>query len=221
MNNDYREVKQLKVTTNDELEKVTPNPKGILVAIKSWPSQTTGGILVPDQYVMIRAEKYICEVIGVGSEVVLVEKGDVVVVSMYSGHHIVTKTGHAKIVHEGDILNYKKTSGMELRPETYLPGIDYILIKIFTPKDIISDAGIVVPAHKLTNDHSKQDVSTRTAEVLAVGSLTEESKYAFVTVGTKIIFDAYVGLDLPVEDITDEFSYKIMYIWDILATVKD
>jgi hypothetical protein len=27
---------------------------------------------------------------------------------MYSGHHVTTKTGHAKIISEGDILNYKK-----------------------------------------------------------------------------------------------------------------
>jgi hypothetical protein len=28
---------------------------------------------------------------------------------MYSGHHVTTKTGHTKIISEGDILNYKSS----------------------------------------------------------------------------------------------------------------
>jgi hypothetical protein len=31
---------------------------------------------------------------------------------MYSGHHVTTK-GHAKIISEGDILNYKKAAEMK------------------------------------------------------------------------------------------------------------
>jgi hypothetical protein len=40
-------------------------------------------------------------------------KGDVAVVSMYSGHHVTTKNRARKIISEGDILNYKKAAEMK------------------------------------------------------------------------------------------------------------
>jgi hypothetical protein len=55
---------------------------------------------------------------------------------MYSGHHVTTKTGHAKIISEGDILNYKKSRKKTLSfdPKTFQPGINYILVEMIERK---------------------------------------------------------------------------------------
>jgi co-chaperonin GroES (HSP10) len=49
---------------------------------------------MPESYT-IRGQQYVTEVIAVG-RCEASGKGDVAVVSMYSGHHVTTKTGHAK-----------------------------------------------------------------------------------------------------------------------------
>jgi hypothetical protein len=52
---------------------------------------------------------------------------------MYSGHHVTTKTGHAKIISEGDILNYKSSRNektLSFDPKTFQPGINYILVEM-------------------------------------------------------------------------------------------
>jgi D-arabinose 1-dehydrogenase-like Zn-dependent alcohol dehydrogenase len=46
---------------------------------------------MPESYTVIRGQQYVTEVIAVGEDVKLVEKGDVAMVSMYSGHHVTTK----------------------------------------------------------------------------------------------------------------------------------
>ncbi|MCK5788598.1 MAG: hypothetical protein KAH32_06345 [Chlamydiia bacterium] len=209
-------------TTRKELEKVEVLDNGVLIIVKTWPAQTEGGIIGLDKYQVIRAEKLVCEVVGVGPDVTMVKVGDIVVASMYSGHHIVTNTGHAKVLLESDILIFKENSKMLLDPSSYFPGIDYITVKIYSPKDIVSENGIIVPAHQLSAENSKQDVATRTAEVIRVGpaGTAKKNRYDKITEGTTVVFDSYVGLDLPVSDITDKFTYKIMYIWDVLAIIN-
>jgi hypothetical protein len=50
---------------------------------------------MPESYTVIRGQQYVTEVIAVGEDVKLVEKETWWSV-MYSGHHVTTKTGHAK-----------------------------------------------------------------------------------------------------------------------------
>jgi hypothetical protein len=56
------------------------------------------------------------------------------------GHHVTTKTGHAKIISEGDILNYKKSSNekktLSFDPKTFQPGINYILVEMIEKKTV-------------------------------------------------------------------------------------
>jgi hypothetical protein len=56
---------------------------------------------------------------------------------MYSGHHV-TKTGHAKIISEGDILNYKSSRNEKTSfdPKTFQPGINYILVEMIEKKTV-------------------------------------------------------------------------------------
>ena len=221
MENMFKEVKEAKVTLKGDLEKITPTGNGVMVAVKSWPAQSMNGVLMPDQFRAVRAEKYITEVIKVGEEVELVKPGDVVVCSMYSGHHLATKEKHAKIVRDTDVLSFKDgEEHMNYRAETFKPGIDYILVKIETPKEIVTAAGLVVPAATIGNDHEKQDLATITAEVLAIGPNSGNRKtFSNVNVGSTIVFDSYVGLDVPNMDVMDEVKYRIMYIWDVIAVV--
>jgi co-chaperonin GroES (HSP10) len=65
---------------------------------------------------------------------------------MYSGHHVTTKTGHAKIISEGDILNYKSSRNektLSFDPKTFQPGINYILVEMIE-KNSKSDGGIIM-----------------------------------------------------------------------------
>jgi hypothetical protein len=58
---------------------------------------------------------------------------------MYSGHHVTTKTGHAKIISEGDILNYKSSRNektLSFDPKTFQPGINYILVEMIEKKTV-------------------------------------------------------------------------------------
>jgi co-chaperonin GroES (HSP10) len=67
---------------------------------------------MPESYTVIRGQQYVTEVIAVG-RCEASGKGDVAVVSMYSGHHVTTKNRARKIISEGDILNYKKAAEMK------------------------------------------------------------------------------------------------------------
>jgi hypothetical protein len=90
---------------------------------------------MPESY-MIRGQQYVTEVIAVG-DVKLVEKerrGRSVNVFWTSRNN---KTGHAKIISEGDILNYKKSSRkktLSFDPKTFQPGINYILVEMIERK---------------------------------------------------------------------------------------
>lgn len=218
----YKEVKKAKATLKGSLEKVVPTGNGVMIAIKSWPAQSKGGVLVPDQYRVVRDEKYITEVLAVGEHVSIVKEGDIVVCSMYSGHHIANdEKQHAKIIAETDILAHKEKRGiMMYKAETFTPGIDYVLVKLETPKEIITAAGLVVPAHVIQGDNQKQDVATLSGEIVAMGPKGEDRKpFSNVKVGAKVIFDSYVGLDLPNIEVDDDVKYRIMYVWGVLAVI--
>lgn len=218
MNNDYVEVKPLKLTTTT-LDNVEPTGNGVLIAVKSWPTQTAAGIIVPDGNVVIRGEKYVTEVIDVGENVSIVEKGDVVVMSMYSGHHIATDSGHAKIIRDTDILTFKKETTMLLHPETFTPGINYMLVKITKEKEIITDAGLVIPTSSFSNK-SKQDVATTTGEVVSIGDSNEYGKkFDNVKVGSTVIFDSYVGLDVPMADASGNTRFLVMYVESAIGVI--
>jgi len=216
-----QEVKKKKLTTKLSMDSIEPVDDLLLVTIKSWPAQTSSGLIVPDSYTVIKGEKYITEVHSVGENVKMVKPGDVVIVSMYSGHHIATSTGFGKLIRETDIIAHKKEQNMILAPETFLPGMNYVLVKIEKEKELVTDAGIVVPASFAGNDKSKQDVATVVAEVISVGPTNEYGKkFDQVKPGTKIVLDSYVGLDIPNMEVTDESIYRVVFSNDILGIIK-
>jgi hypothetical protein len=93
---------------------------------------------MPESYTVIRGQQYVTEVIAVGEDVKLVEKGDVAVVSMYLTSRNNKKQGTQNHP-EGDILNYKKSSRNEktlsFDPKTFQPGINYILVEMIEKKN--------------------------------------------------------------------------------------
>lgn len=217
-----KEVKKMSLTAKAELDDVVPMGDNVTVVIKSWPSQSESGILAPDSYTVIRGEKYVTQVVSIGEDVKYLKEGDVAIMSMYSGHHIATKTGHGKIVPESEIMAFKEGENMILSPEKYTPGINYILVKITKEKELITESGLVVPTFSLNNDSSKQDVSTIVGEVVSFGPVNKYGKeYKQVKVGSTIIFDSYVGLDLPNMDVSGDTVYRMMYASDILGIIKE
>ena len=211
------------LTAENALNEIHPVGNKVMVSLKSWPTQSSGGIFVPGSYTVIRGEKYIAEIEEVGEEVKLIEKGDMVVLSMYSGHHITTKTGHAKIVTESDVIIYKKKENMETplsyHPETFKPGINYILVEINRPKEHMTDSGIITSTGNDTA-FSNNDVVTKSGTVLAIGPTNEYGKaFDKVEIGSKIIFDAYVGMPLNATTTEDEGKYMVMFAADVLAWV--
>jgi len=211
------------LTANNDLKDVKPVGDRIVVSLKTWPAQSVKGIFMPESYTVIRGEQYVTVVESVGDEVKLVEKGDVAIVSMYSGHHITTKTGHAKIISEGDILNFKKAANMEktlsFDPATFSPGINYILVEMIEKKTVKSSGGIIMEVGE-DDALNKNDVATKTAKVLAIGPTNEYGKtYSNIKVGSVIIFDAYVGLTMNAGEVTDDAKYRIMFANDILGFI--
>jgi co-chaperonin GroES (HSP10) len=211
------------LTANNNLDEIFPVADRIVVSLKAWPAQSIKGIFMPESYTVIRGEMYVTEVVAVGPEVTLVEKGDVVIVSMYSGHHVTTKTGHAKIISEGDILNFKKAAVMKktlsFDPKTFEPGINYILIELIEKKTVRSAAGIIMEMGE-DDAMNTTDVATKTGKVLAVGPVNEfGKKHEKINVGSIIIFDAYVGIPMNAAEVTDSEKYRIMFGNDILGYI--
>jgi hypothetical protein len=66
---------------------------------------------MPESYTVIRGQQYVTEVIAVG-RCEASGKGDVASVNVFWTSRN-NKTGHAKIISEGDILNYKKAAEMK------------------------------------------------------------------------------------------------------------
>lgn len=212
------------LTANNNLEDIKPVGDRIVVSLKAWPAQSVKGIFMPESYTVIRGQQYVTEVVAVGDEVTLVEKGDVAIVSMYSGHHVTTKTGHAKIISEADILNYKKAETMKktlsFDPKTFEPGINYILVEMIEKKTVTSDGGIIMQVGE-DDALNTTDVATKTAKILAVGPTNEYGKtYKNVKVGSVIIFDAYVGIAMNAGEVTDSEKYRIMFSNDILGFIE-
>jgi co-chaperonin GroES (HSP10) len=212
------------LTANNNLEDIIPVGDRIVVALKAWPSQSKSGIFMPESYTVVRAEQYVTEVVAIGEDVTLVEKGDVVVVSMYSGHHVTTKTGHAKIITEGDVLNFKKAAEMQklqsFNPKTFQPGINYILVELIEKKTITKESGIITQVGE-DDKFNTTDVVTKTAKVIAIGPVNEYGKkYNQVKVGSVIIFDAYVGIPMNATDVDEAAKYKIMFSNDVLGIIN-
>lgn len=212
------------LTALNDLDEINAVGDRIVVALKAWPAQSAGGIFVPDSYVVIRGEQYITEVVSVGEKVSVVKVGDVAVVSMYSGHHITTQTGHAKIISESDIFAYKSKESMEknksFSPETFNPGINYILVENLKRKSVKSEAGLIVEVGE-DSAFNTIDVATKTAVIKAVGQLNEHGYLpAGVGVGSLIVVDAYVGTYMNSGDVSESEKYSIMNVNDILGFVK-
>lgn len=212
------------LTANNDLEDIHPLGDRILVTLKAWPAQSVKGIFMPESYTVVRSEQYVTEVVAVGEEVTLVNKGDVIVVSMYSGHHVTTKTGHAKIISQTDILTYKKAADMaktlSFDPKTFSPGINYILVELIEKKTIQSAAGIITQVGE-DDKFNTVDVVTKTAKVVAIGPVNEYGKsFKQVEIGTMIVFDASVGLQMNTTDTADSEKYKVMFANDILGIIK-
>lgn len=211
------------LTANNNLDEIKPVGDKVLIALKSWPTQSVGGLFMPESHTIIRGEQYITQVIDTGEEVTTVSKGDIAVVSMYSGHHITTKSGHAKIISESDILVTKKEQKMQdvlsFNPKTFTPGINYILVKLIEKKTIVRESGIVSQVGE-DDAFNKNDVVTKTAEVISLGPINEYGKkFAGIKEGTTVIFDAYVGMELNPAEVTDVDKYRVLYSFDILGFV--
>ena len=212
------------LTATNDLEDIRPVGDRIVVSLKAWPSQSVNGVYMPESYTVIRGAQYVTEVVAVGEKVTVVEKGDIAVVSMYSGHHITTRTGHAKIISETDILNYKKGEDMKktlsFDPKTFRPGINYILVEVIEKKTVRSKGGVIL---EVGDDEAanKMDVATKTGKVISIGPTNEYGKsYSDIKPGTTIIFDAYVGMPMNTAEITDSEKYIVMFSSDILGFVS-
>ena len=211
------------LTANVGMEQVKPNMNRAVIALKAWPAQSANGIFMPESYTIIRGELYIAEAVAVGPKCSLLSEGDAVILSMYSGHHITTKGGHAKIIADSDVLLYKSKAEMEKTqsydPKTFTPGINYILIEMIERKTIKTDGGIIVE----TGDDeafNKVDVATKSAKIISMGITNEYgTKYDESVIGKTIIIDAYVGLPMNASDIADSEKYKVILSNDILAFV--
>lgn len=211
------------LTAQISIEQIKPVGNNIVVRLKAWPAQSQNGVFVSDSYTVIRGEMYVTEIVAVGEDVKIVKAEDVAILSMYSGHHVTTQSGHSKIISESDILIYKSKEDMDkpqaFDPATFNPGINYVLVKVEKPREIKTDGGILL-SQQSDGAFSKNDVVTKTGNILAFGKTNEYGKkYKQAKVGSKIIFDSYVGLKLNVTDVADPDEYLVMLSNDILATV--
>lgn len=227
-NKDYAQVRSMKnaknLTASNDMSQVHPVGDRVLVQLKAWPSQSAEGIFVPDSYTVIRGEQYIAQVVEAGENVTTVTKGDVVVCSMYSGYHVTTKTGHAKIISESDILVYKKEEEdmkhLSFNPKTFVPGINYILVELIEKKTVKTESGIISTVGE-DDAFNKNDVVTKTAKVLAIGPTNEfGKKFSGVKVGSVIILESYVGIDMNPSEITSDVKHRVMLANDILGYVE-
>jgi co-chaperonin GroES (HSP10) len=213
------------LTARNSLESIKPAGSRVLITLKSWPSQSAGGIFVPDSYAVIRGEKYIGEVHEVGEDVKLVAKGDVIIFSMFSGYHVTTTTGHAKLLDESNILLYKTKAEMEATksfdPITFKPGINHILIEVFKRGEQTTASGLLIEQGEDTAI-SNNDAVTKSGRIISIGETNDYGKqYNGAGVGAVIVFDSYVGIDVNSNDITDADKYKLMLGQHVLAVISD
>lgn len=208
-------------TTQGKKTDLVPTSKKIVAVIKSWPAQSVGGIIMNEHYTVIRADKHIVEVLSVADDVTTVAPGDIAIVDAIAGSHVAAGDGHVKIYPETSILAFKHDNLMLLSPETFIPGMDYMTVKVPVPKEEVTDAGVIVPISMEIKERSKRDVATLSAEIVALGPFSDMTKrYADLEIGDEVILDSYVGLDLPNLAVSGEDIYKIVYRFDVLATVR-
>ena len=213
------------LTSKIKVSQIRPNTGRVLVSLKSWPAQTAGGVIMSEGATVIRGEHYVSEVEAVGDGVKLVSEGDIVILSMFSGYHVATTDGHAKIIHDTDILTYKKKQQMNtlnnFRPESFEPGYNYLLIKMAQKKENKTKAGIITDIDGVA-PQQKNEAATTTAEVLKVGKIHEESaeKGEVPNIGDHIVIDSFIGMKLNDTDVNPKEEYKIIYAFDILGFIK-
>jgi len=211
------------LTSEVKVAQIRPNKGRVLVTIKSWPAQSQGGVFLGVASSIIRGEQYITEVEAVGPDVSIVKPGDVVISSMYSGFHISTSDGQVKIINESDILALKPAQDMAevgaFKPETFIPGINYMLVKVVNETEKVTDSGIVTNVDSI-NKEIKNDYSTKVCTVISVGDTNEYGKtFTLPKVGDSTIVDSFVGLKMNNMDVLNKDEYKIMYIFDVLGFV--
>lgn len=214
------------LTAQNDLSAIKPAGARILATLKSWPAQSASGIFVPNSYSVIRGEKYIAEVYDVGESVTMVAKGDVIVFSMFSGYHVTTKSGHAKILDESNILLYKskqqmKTDNSSFDPSTFKPGVNHILVEVFKRGEKVTAGGILVEQGD-DSAFSNNDAVTKSGRVISIGKVNDYGKqYDNTEVGSVVVFDSFVGIDVNTNDVTDVDKYKLMLGQHVLATICD
>lgn len=209
-------------TAKTEIGNIRPVGDNVLISLKTWPAQNDAGLLVPDSYTVIRGEMYIAEVLRVGETVSHVRKGDVVIISMFSGHHVTTITGHAKVIKETDVIMYKsveKDALMSYEPTTFTPGINYMMVEMSRKAMSVTKSGIIA---EMGDDaaFSKNDSVTASGTVLGIGPLNKYGTlYGSIKNGDVVIFDSYAGLNVNTSDITDIDKYKIVLVDQPIAVV--
>jgi co-chaperonin GroES (HSP10) len=215
---------QIKISAFSDVKSIKPVINRLVAEIKSWPAQSEGGLFVTDSYSVVRAEQYITQIGDVGPDVKLVKKGDMAIVSMYSGHHIKTASGDPKIkiIYDTDILAYKTKENMittdKFNPATFEPGINYILVQLEEESEVISESGII--SQTKGTKQSKNDAATMIGKVITLGETNELCKTAgSVKVGDHIVFDSFVGLELASYDISSSTKYRVMFYDDTLGVL--
>jgi len=207
-----------KLSKND----ITPMKGRVSVMVKSWPAQTEEGLFVGTSNV-IRNELYAAEAVKGAN----VDEGDVIITSMYSGYHINVKEGHLKIINETDTLMYKTKKQMDkdksFQPTTFMPGTNYMLVKINPNAEKITEAGIVFNVGT-GGENSKNDSVVDIAEIVSIGNTQEIQGMANISdrlkPGVKVIIDKFVGIPMNQNNANPKFIYKIMYYFDAVAIIE-
>lgn len=213
-----------------DAEKVTPIPGKLLVAIKAWPAQSESGIFMPESHTIIRGELYVTEVIKsniIGNEY---KRGDIIIVSMYSGQHINSEGVKAKIISEGDILMFKTKENMDkdksFEPKTFTPGVNYMLVREENGKEVKTKGGIIISKGS-QESALKNDYVTKVSEVIKKGKekkiegMNISSYFGAIDINDTIITDTFVGIPMNQGNITPKYTYNIMYIFDAIALLED
>jgi co-chaperonin GroES (HSP10) len=82
-----------------------------------------------------------------------------------------------------------------------------------------SDGGIIMQVGE-DDAMNTTDGNNKTAKVVAVGPTNEYGKtYKDIKIGSVIIFDAYVGMAMNANEVTDSEKYRIMFSNDILGFI--
>ena len=211
------------ITAELEISDIKPAKGRMLVEIKSWPAQFSSGILVGASSVVIRNELYVGEVRDSENH----NDGDVVVTSMYSGFHVPTKSGYVKIINDTDVLMSKSKEAHEanksFEPSTFVPGVNYMLVRYKPKTEKVTDSGILVDLGK-KEELSKNDSVIDIVEIVSIGNTEEIQGMApideFLGAGDRVIVDKFVGIPMNQIDANPKYIYKIMYYFDIMAKVE-